>query len=61
MPQHYDKPKETKKKKKKVSKKAVIKRKSKMNPSQPADPKIPIYSQRENKKKFLLEKIKSIP
>jgi len=59
MPKHYDKPKETKKKGKK-GKKAVIKRKSKMKPSQETVVKTPVYSQRENRRKYMIDKIKSL-
>ena len=61
MPKHYGndkKPKETKKKKK--GKKADIKRKSKMKPSQETVVKTPVYSQRENKRKYMIDKIKSL-
>jgi hypothetical protein len=42
------------------SKKTEIKRKSKMKPSQPPVVKTPVYSQRENKRKYMIDKIKAL-
>ena len=42
------------------SKKTEIKRKSKMKPSQPPVVKTPVYSQRENRRKYMIDKIKAL-
>jgi len=53
--------KKKKKVKKKYTKKTEIQRKSGMKPSQPVSIKAPVYSQNENRRKFMIDKIKSLP